>query len=145
MVKSVSTIEVAPEAGVVVWDGGSGDLVRSGSSSSEGEVAAGPLSISFLELFLASGEKACCVSRGESGENDGKEVRDLSEGDVGEAELEGCEGCEFSFALLPALTVVDFWLLTETTECWETERSSGEAVSTSMSSCLAKHLSRVVC
>lgn len=45
-----------------------------------------------------------CVSRGDSGENEGNDVRDLSEAAMDEAEL---DGCDVSFrALLPRTVCV---------------------------------------
>jgi hypothetical protein len=58
-------------------------------------------------------------SRGDSGENDGNEVRDLSEAAMDDAEL---EGCDVSFLRVRA---VDRWLHIEVADCCETERSRG--------------------
>lgn len=61
-------------------------------------------------------------SRGDSGEKEGKEVKDLSDGAMEDAEL---DGCEVSLALLLlARTVVDLCELLDRADCSERERSS---------------------
>lgn len=60
-------------------------------------------------------------SRGDSGEKEGKEVKDLSEAAMEEAELEGWE--VILPLLLVARTSVDLCELLDRRECCETERS----------------------
>lgn len=61
-------------------------------------------------------------SRGDSGEKEGKDVKDLSEAAIDEAELEGCEG-SLVLLLLPR-TRVDLCELLDRKEVCEMERSS---------------------
>jgi hypothetical protein len=68
----------------------------------------------------SSGRKKLTLSSlGDSGEKDGNEVSDLSDGATEEAEL---EGCEVSFLRVRA---PDRWLLIEVPDCCEMERSRG--------------------
>ena len=79
-------------------------------------------------------------SRGESGEKEGNEVSDLSEGAMEDAELEGWES---SFLRARAL---ERWLRVETPDCCEMERSRGaeyEALVTSMASDQLSHVAHV--
>jgi len=68
------------------------------------------------------------------GEKEGKEVRDLSEAAMDEAEL---EGCEVFFLDLDGRTVPDRWLFIDVADCCEIERSRGTvtADSESIASC----------
>lgn len=62
------------------------------------------------------------LSRGDSGEKEGNEVRDLSEAAIEEAEL---DGCDVNLALLlGARPIVDRWELLDLADCWEPVRSS---------------------
>lgn len=66
-----------------------------------------------------------CSSWGDSGENEGKDVKDLSEGAIEEAELPAWEVWDGRrFLLLFVRKVVERWELRERTESWEMERSS---------------------
>jgi len=75
------------------------------------------------KVEVSSGSRKNLASRGDSGEKEGKEVSDLSDAAIEEAEL---DGCEISF-LRWWRTVPDRWLLIEAPDCdcCETERSSG--------------------
>lgn len=55
-------------------------------------------------------------SRGDSGEKEGKDVRDLSEAAIDEAELEGWD-VNLALLLLVARTTVDLWELLDRTDC----------------------------
>jgi hypothetical protein len=70
-------------------------------------------------------------SRGESGEKEGNDVRDLSDGAIDEAEL---EGWDISFLRPRAL---DRWLLIEVPDCCEMERSSGADAAAMVASMLS--------
>jgi hypothetical protein len=77
-------------------------------------------------------KKLTLSSRGDSGEKDGNEVSDLSDGATEEAEL---EGCDVSFLRVRA---PDRWLLIEVPDCCDMERSrgaEGAAVVVSMTPC----------
>jgi hypothetical protein len=83
-------------------------------------------------ISLSLRKKLVRSSRGESGEKEGNEVNDLSEGAMEDAEL---DGCDVSFFRARA---VDRWLLIEVADCCDIERSRGAekvAVVASMSAC----------
>lgn len=82
-----------------------------------------------------SRKKEHLSSRGESGENDGNEVRDLSEAAMDDAEL---EGCDVSFLRVRA---ADRWLLIEVADCCETERSRGAEEAAVVASMLSVRMS----
>jgi hypothetical protein len=105
-------------------------LLRSSKSSKFGATAP----VRECSILAAGGSRVKArPARGESGENDGNEVRDLSEAAIDDAELDCCE----IFLGLEERTV-DRWLRVETALCWETERSSGEAWSGANSKSMSK-------
>lgn len=86
--------------------------------------ALGVMSAALSLTVMGEGEVGVSgrLSRGDSGEKEGNEVRDLSEAAMDEAEL---EGCEVNLArLLGARPMVDLWELLDRADCWEPVRWS---------------------
>lgn len=114
MVRSVSTMEEDERL--------RGSPCGSGREFAEGAIGVGSSAPSLVMTGVGEVGVSMRWSCGDSGENEGNEVKDLSEAAIEEAEL---DGCEVNLALLLlARTVVDLCELLDRKDCCETGRSS---------------------